>query len=591
MRRLLLPLALLVAMAPGTAGAAPTEPTTYGVAVVGFQALPALGATLGGHRIEKVEPRGPWVTVAADDLVRLRRDLAGVAGIAYVEDDARMVAFATPNDTRYGEQYGPPMMKFPAAWDAAGYGSSAVTVAVIDTGLFRTHADFTPASRFLTGHDYVQNDSNPQDGCGHGTHVSGTVAATTNNATGVAGMSQASILPMRALGNPDLLGQCSGSHSAIAQAIMDSADQGAKIISMSIGGGSSSTLSSAVVYADARGVMMVAAAGNDGASNSVDYPAAYAQVIAVAALTSGKTRASYSDMGADVEIAAPGSGVLSTYSNGGYSSLSGTSMATPHVSGALALAWSCAPAGTTAAQLRTALQTTAEDLGTAGRDTSYGFGLARADLLVNAICTGGGGTNNPPVASFTKLATGLSVSVDGTGSSDPDNDLLSHSWTFGDGGTATGATATHAYAAAGTYTITLTVTDGRGGSNSTSQQVTVTDPGDPDPSTPNLTSGQTVFVSTAQGQSAYYKILVPAGASQLQVTTSGGLCTTLACLDDHDLYTRYDAKPTDTAYACRPALPSSNETCTHAAPVGGWWYVRVYTKLRSTSIQLRAVVS
>src|SRR6185503_10728504 len=97
-----------------------------------------------------------------------------------------------------GSQYGPGMMWFPTAWGSVGYGSSSVKVAVIDTGIRRTHQDFQSA-RVLQGHDYYNNDNDPADDCGHGTHTAGTVAATTNNALGVAGMSQATILPMKVL--------------------------------------------------------------------------------------------------------------------------------------------------------------------------------------------------------------------------------------------------------------------------------------------------------------------------------------------------------------------------------------------------------
>lgn len=208
----------------------------------------------------------------------------------------------------------------------------------------------------------------------------------------MAGVSQATILPMKVLSPIGLVVNvtCSGSTSDIAEAIVDAADQGAGVISMSLGGGGSTTLRNAVDHAWNKGVLVVAAAGNDGGNNSIDFPAAYDNAIAVGALDSNKSRASYSDGGPQLDIAAPGSSVLSTYnsSNTSYSSLSGTSMATPHVAGVLALARGCAPAGTTATQIRNALYSTAEDLGTAGRDDVYGHGLARADRLVAALCDG-----------------------------------------------------------------------------------------------------------------------------------------------------------------------------------------------------------
>ena len=390
---LALPSAGGVSASPGSAIPSPSEPTSAGRAIVGFVegAMPAVqaGQRLAGLPVVDTAPDAGFVVVVATDLDTVRRAVDRVPGVAYVEDDVELRALVTPDDPRYSSQYGPPMMGFPGAWDATGYGSSAVVVAVLDTGLRKTHEDFEP-TRIRQGYDYVSGDNDPNDRCGHGTHVSGTVAATTDNGRGVSGMSQAAVLPYKVL---DLVGgllsvTCTGSTSTIAQAIRDAADAGAEVISMSLGGGGSTTLANAVSYAWSKGVLIVAAAGNDGGNNSVDYPAAYPEVIAVGALDSNKQRASYSDGGPQLDIAAPGSSVWSTYSssNTSYDSLSGTSMATPHVAGALALALGCAPSGTTNTSMRDALYATAEDLGAAGRDDAYGHGLARADLLVGAVC-------------------------------------------------------------------------------------------------------------------------------------------------------------------------------------------------------------
>ena len=577
--------------APATPSAA--EPTSRGEAVVGFTALPAglsAGDSLRGYSVRRVDAGGAFAVVAASDVAAVRADLAGVPGVRYVEDNVTKVALATPNDPRYAsQQYGPPLMGFPAAWDR-GYGSSSVIVSVIDTGIRRTHQDFQ-SGRVLTGYDYVNGDSNPADDCDHGTHVSGTVAATTNNALGVAGMSQATILPYKVL-SPSLL-TCSGSAANIASAIRAAADNGAKIISMSIGGPDATVEREAVQYAYGKGVTLVAAAGNDGGSNSIDYPAAYSEVVAVGAVTSTKARASYSDGGPQLDIMAPGSDVISTIddSDSAYGTMSGTSMATPHVAGALALALSCAPS-TSRATLLSTLYSTAEDLGAAGRDNLYGYGLARIDRVVANLCGGGGGTNNPPTASFTTSTSGLTASVDGSGSSDPDGDPLTYSWTWGDGGTSTGVTASHSYAAAGTYTVGLTVSDGRGGTASTTRSVTVSTPGDPDPSTPNLTSGQQINVAlSGSGDEKFFKIAVPAGASQLQVVMTGPSCGLLSCAFDADLYTRLGSRPTDTTYACRPYASGSNETCTHSAPASGYWYVRVDAYTGSGTVTLKATVT
>ena len=159
----------------------------------------------------------------------------------------------------------------------------------------------------------------------------------------------------------------------------------------------------------------------------------------------------------------------------GYDSYNGTSMATPHVAGVAALVWSQVPTAS-AADIRNALAATAEDLGSAGRDNSYGYGLVQAADAVAFLGGGGGGTNAAPVASFTYSCNELSCSFDGTDSTDNDGTISSYAWDFGDGGTATGSTASHTYAGAGTYTVTLTVTDDAGATDTASQSVTVSEP-------------------------------------------------------------------------------------------------------------------
>lgn len=526
-----LSLPLVLAGATGPAASSPADGVVDVVAgrfLVGFErgAPPALDADggLAGLAVVRIVPHAGFLVVTGPSLGAVEDALAAVPGVTYVEPDVALRAVATPDDPRYVSQYGPPMMGAPAAWDAVRYGSPAVTVAVIDSGIRRTHEDFTPA-RVLPGYDYVGGDNDPDDTCGHGTHVSGTVGATTANGAGVAGMSQATILPLKGL---DAVGgllsvQCTGSTAGIAEAIVDAADQGADIISMSIGGGSSTTLANAVAYAWSRGVTLVAAAGNDGGSNSIDYPGAYPEVIAVAALDADKSRASYSDGGPQLDIAAPGSNVISTSngSNTAYTTLSGTSMATPHVSGALALALSCAPA-TTNAQLRDALYRTAEDLGAGGWDSSYGHGLARVDRLVADLCDGVTEPEPEPEP-------------------DPEPEP---------------------------------------------------EPTDPDPSTPTVTSGQTTTLSlSASSADHYVKIAVPAGASQLQVVMDGPNCSLLSCSLDADLSTRAGARPTDSAYACRPYATGSDETCTHAGPTEGYWYLRVKRYSGSGTVTLKATIS
>ena len=165
-----------------------------------------------------------------------------------------------------------------------------------------------------------------------------------------------------------------------------------------------------------------------------------------------------------------------TVAAGNYAYYDGTSMATPHVSGVAALVWSHNPDWTNA-QIRQALQSTAQDLGASGRDNAYGYGLVQAKAALDALGGGGGepppDVNSPPTASFTYSCTDLACSFDGSGSSDSDGTISSYSWDFDDDATGTGATVSHTYAADGTYTVVLTVTDNEGATGTQSQNVTV----------------------------------------------------------------------------------------------------------------------
>jgi subtilisin family serine protease len=296
-----------------------------------------------------------------------------------------MRVFATPNDPRFAALYGlnntgqtggsvDADIDAPEGWDVAGMGAFPATggakVGIVDTGILSTHEDL--AGKAVDCGESVGGAISvgtcPDDN-GHGTHVAGTIAGIANNARGIAGVAFNSPLSIcKALSGP--LGQ--GTAADVASCITWLADRGARVISMSLGGGATTTLQNAVLYAAQRDAVLVAAAGNDGDS-TLNYPAAYDEVVSVAATDSRDLRASFSNENADVEIAAPGVAVLSTYNNGGYRALSGTSMATPHVAGVTAVIRTRNPTFT-AAQARSKLDASVDDEGAAGRDTAYGFG-------------------------------------------------------------------------------------------------------------------------------------------------------------------------------------------------------------------------
>lgn len=571
--------------------------------VIGFDHgfLPDLGVgqLLEGLPISMRSEQGSFLVLQVPNLAVVRRAFSLLPGISYVEKNATMKALAIPTDPRYGSQYGPAMMGLPAAWGSIGYGSSSIKVATIDSGALQTHEDLG-GSRIATGYDYISNDAVPNDTCGHGTHVAGIIGATVNNGVGVAGASQATIIPMKGLAVSSGLfssGDCSGTNAQIANAIYGAINAGANIISMSIGGGASSAIQQALIAASNAGIVLVAAAGNDGSTNGIDYPGAYDNVIAVGALDASKSRASYSDRGPQLDIMAPGSSILSSYSsnNSSYATMSGTSMATPAVSGAIALAMSCMPNGTTVAQITAKLYSSAEDLGTAGYDTTYGNGLVRADKLVQALCPDAPPPpNNNPIANFTATQSGaLGVSVNAATSSDPDADPLTYAWNFGDGGTATGVNpAPHTYASTGTYAITLNIADGRGGTATLMKTFQATGLVDPDPATATVVSGQNVALTLGSGTLAdqFRKIYVPPGTNTLTVQLSGPACSP-SCNPDGDLYTQVNVKPTNTKYACRPYLRGPNEICTKPAPQSGWWYLRVRRRIGAGPVNLVATLS
>jgi subtilisin len=298
--------------------------------------------------------------------------------IAYIEPDYEVKALE--QTVPWGiTRIGAPMVH------SSGNKGAGINVAIIDTGIDYTNPDLQ--SNYKGGYDFENNDADPLDDNGHGTQCSGIIAATDND-IGVIGVApQVNLYSLKVL-DSSCRGSASNVIAAIDWAIQTRKDSDTSndihIISMSFGSPTdSSALQSICSKAYASGILLVAAAGNKGNAlgkgNSVDYPAAYDSVIAVAATDSSinNTRASFSNTGSDVELAAPGVDIISTCLGSGYCTMSGTSMACPYVAGTAALVMYSHPSFTDI-DIRKRLDNTATDLGPSGKDKLYGYGLVNA---------------------------------------------------------------------------------------------------------------------------------------------------------------------------------------------------------------------
>jgi len=273
-----------------------------------------------------------------------------------------------------------------AGWASCAHGEGVV-VAVVDTGIDLDHPDLQ--ANLISGQSFVSGISSPDDDAGHGTHVAGMVAGVSNNG-GIIGVApRASLMPIKVLDS-----QGSGWTYDIANGIEWAVDNGAGVINLSLGGvDKSSTLEAAVNYATNQGALVVAAGGNCGDAlyilNGCDYqdqpayPAAFPNVMAVASTDSSDNQSSFSNEGSYIEVAAPGSYIYSTYPSGSYTTMSGTSMASPHVAGLAALIWSQNPSWTNQ-EVRAQIRNTAQDLGSSGWDSKFGYGRIDADAALNS---------------------------------------------------------------------------------------------------------------------------------------------------------------------------------------------------------------
>ncbi len=595
----------------------------------------ATGAQL--LRLERKLDR-PGLTAVME---RLRQD----PDIEYVEPDLLLKPQAVPTDPRYNEQwhYFEPTagLNLPDAWNTTQ--GEGVVVAVIDTG-YRPHPDLV--DNLLPGYDMISDSTIAQDGdgrdgdaldpgdwapagaCGegepeqgsswHGTHVAGTVAASTNNGTGIAGVAyKAKVVPIR------VLGRCGGYTSDIADAMIWGAGGSvagvpananpAQVLNLSLGGGGScgNTTQNAINTARSLGATVVVAAGNSNTNASNANPANCDGVVTVASVDRSGGRAWYSNYGDVVDVAAPGgdtsvasNGVLSTLNSGSqgpeadnYAFYQGTSMATPHVAGAAALLYSLDPSLTPDA-VESLLASTARSF--PATCDQCGSGIVDATAAVAAL---GGGQPAPGEGTLSNgVAEGNLQAAQGTelqftmevpaGASDLQFEIYGGSGDadlyvkFGSAPTTqaydcrpyrTGNSETCTFAApqAGTYHVMLRAYNSFSGvslvgsfqenGGSAASSVAESD------------------LSGAAGSWQHFPLEVSAGSSALDVQMSGGS-------GDADLYVNFGSEPTTQDYVCRPYRSGNSESCSIDNPQAGTWYISVqgYSDYSGVSLDAQA---
>ncbi len=590
---------------------------------------------------------------ASRSMQALVQELRDNPAVEYAEVNAIMKPLLTPNDTHYGAQWhyseATAGLNLPAAWDVAT-GTGAV-VAVLDTGI-TNHSDLN--ANVIAGYDFISDSSAARDGngrdsdasdegdwwtngeCGpsapvqsdsswHGTHVAGTVAAVTNNNSGVAGVAfNAKIMPVR------VLGKCGGTLADIADAIVwasggtvsgvPNTSTPADVINMSLGGGGScgSTYQAAINTAVGNGTVVVVAAGNENQNASNSRPANCSSVVSVAALDRQGNRASYSNYGSVIDVSAPGGETSPTASNGVASTLNsgsttpasenyvyyqGTSMATPHVAGVAALMKGL-DSSLTPAAVEASLKSTARAI-PGSCSGGCGSGLVDALAAVNDINgggppPGGGGptalNNGDSVSNISgstgdwvhyKIsvpagATNLNVSISG-GSGDADlyvrqgAEPTTSSYDCRPYLVGNNESCDFASPAADDYFIGIRAYSTYSG---VTLSVSYTEPG-----SGGTGGGGTVEdISASRGSWKRYTLEVPAGMSQLEVEISGGS-------GDADLYVRFGAQPTTGSYDCRPYLSGNNEVCTFSNPAAGTWHIGIRAYRTFSGVTLDAYYS
>jgi serine protease len=563
-----------------------------------------------------------------DEIKAFVRELRRDGRIESADPDLRVYPTFLPNDPSYASNQwhyweATGGINAPAAWDlATGTGQK---VAVLDTGI-TSHSDLN--ANIVGGYDFITsittaNDGNGRDAdpsdpgdwvasneCGngnsaqnsswHGTHVAGTIAAVTHNNIGVAGVAfGGKVVPIR------VLGKCGGVTSDIDAAILWASGGAvggvpananpAKVINMSLGGGGGCLPSTqaAIDAANANGAIVIVAAGNSNADASGFQPASCLNVVTVGAHGRNGARADYSNYGSAVDLSGPGGNagdILSTLNSGtsapsteSYAGYQGTSMATPHVAGVAALAHQKSSGALTAAQMETLLKLTTRSrpvpctlgCGTGLLDANAAVTAANTTLLTitdaSDVVEGNSGTHTVTfTVNLTKAAAGT-VTFDiatANGNASAGSDYVAKTSTaqsIAAGATSKTFTVTVNGDTAGEFDeyflVNVTNVVGATALETQARHWIVSD------EAPQLANGVPwINLSGALASQTFWEMQVPAGATNLVISTSGGT-------GDADLYVRFGAKPTTSTFDCRPFVDGNAETCTFPTPSAGTYHV------------------